>query len=154
MASSQRSRRSISIFPFSLLFFFLSRYQSTIYVSTFLIISCRVLGVSIAQWLFPVKEWIHHMCPSLWPRVARHDASTPTHLESSRNAAELITPAFNREVVQGMIAEACAPLYDRLAAHDELSLGNRVQIIATSSSSRRDGETQLSNRAEAADNEG
>lgn len=118
-----------------------------------LIISCSVLGVSVAR-LFPVKEWIHHMCPNLWPLAARHDASTPTDLESSRNAAELITPALDPAAVQRLIDDACVPLRHRIAVLEELRSANRVQTIGTSSSSQRGDETQLSDVVEAADNEG
>lgn len=93
-----------------------------------LIISCLSLGVSVATMLLPVKEWLHHWFPRLWPPSDQNDVHHPADPEpdvAARIDLFLATlAALNRRVV--LLEAARSPV-------------GRVQTLDPSAPSNSDG---------------
>lgn len=96
-----------------------------------LIISFLSLGVSVANMLFPVKEWLHHWFPRLWPQSDQNDVRHPVDPESG---SVVTTGAAESDPV------TLASLNQRVAQLEALaSLVGRVQTLDPSAPSGSDG---------------
>jgi hypothetical protein len=112
-----------------------------------LIVSFFALGMSVASWLHPVKEWIRYLFPSLWPPQDRNDASTSRPSEPSpsdtdaedNNSSQLAQPQLTaRELflIQEVVAASTSALALQIEALRAELAARRVETLSTTVPSR------------------
>lgn len=100
-----------------------------------LILACVFLGVSLANLLFPVKEWLHHWFPGLWPPSNQNDVQNPVNLE------------LGGVMVGDSTAVTLASLNQRVTHLKVLAgLVNRVQTVNPPVPSTSDGSRDVQRR--------
>ncbi|KAJ5555243.1 hypothetical protein N7461_003713 [Penicillium sp. DV-2018c] len=58
-----------------------ARTQTQTHTGISLILSALSLGVSVASWLLPAKEWLGNWFPRLWPQSGQQNQPSPIMLE-------------------------------------------------------------------------
>jgi hypothetical protein len=98
-----------------------------------LIISCLSLGVSAANLLLPVKEWLHYWFSRLWPQSGQNDVPVPANLESD---GVVTTEAPAGKSVLATLAD----LQRRVKHLEALSLTGRVKTLGSPTPSGSGGD--------------